>query len=78
MTTFLGIGIYLIFQISIALVCILLGYFIYDKRYKRNHGKEVPKGFEVTNEVNLDPVTGEKKRVYYNAETGERFYKKEK
>ncbi|MGE7687671.1 hypothetical protein ACQKMI_00515 [Lysinibacillus sp. NPDC097214] len=61
MTTFLGIGIYLIFQISIALVCILLGYFIYDKRYKRNHGKEVPKGFEVTNEVNLDPVTGEKK-----------------
>jgi len=78
MTTFLGIGIYLIFQISIALVCILLGYFIYDKRYKRNHGKEVPKGFEVTNEVNLDPVTGEKKRVYYNAETGERFYRKEK
>lgn len=78
MTTFLGIGIYLIFQISIALVCILLGYFIYDKRYKRNHGKEVPKGFEVTNEMNLDPVTGEKKRVYYNAETGERFYKKEK
>ncbi|MGE7921110.1 hypothetical protein ACQKM9_19540 [Viridibacillus sp. NPDC093762] len=78
MTTFLGIGIYLLFQISIALVCILLGYFIYDKRYKRNHGKEVPKGFEVTNEVNLDPVTGEKKRVYYNAETGERFYRKEK
>ncbi|MFJ7954567.1 hypothetical protein ACIQZG_24000 [Lysinibacillus sp. NPDC096418] len=78
MTTFLGIGIYLIFQISIALVCILLGYFIYDKRYNRNHGKEVPKGFEVTNEVNLDPVTGGKKRVYYNAETGERFYRKEK
>ncbi|KOO52088.1 hypothetical protein [Viridibacillus arvi] len=77
MTTFFGIGIYLIFQFSIVFVCILLGYFIYDKRYKRNHGNKVPKGFEVTNEVNLDPVTGEKIRVYYNAETGERFYRKE-
>ncbi|MGG0666667.1 hypothetical protein ABE042_21550 [Viridibacillus arvi] len=77
MTTFFGIGIYLIFQFSIVFVCILLGYFIFDKRYKRNHGKKVPKGFEVTNEVNLDPVTGEKIRVYYNAETGERFYRKE-
>ncbi|MGE7837073.1 hypothetical protein [Viridibacillus arvi] len=77
MTTFFGIGIYLIFQFSIVFVCILLGYFIFDKRYKRNHGNKVPKGFEVTNEVNLDPVTGEKIRVYYNAETGERFYRKE-
>ncbi|MGE7922660.1 hypothetical protein ACQKND_05700 [Viridibacillus arvi] len=77
MTTFFGIGIYLIFQFSIVFVCILLGYFIYDKRYKRNHGNKVPKGFEVTNEVNLDPVTGEKIRVYYNAETSERFYRKE-
>lgn len=77
MTTFFGISLYLIFQFSIVFVCILLGYFIYDKRYKRNHGKKVPKGFEVTNEVNLDPVTGEKIRVYYNTETGERFYRKE-
>ncbi|MGE7933700.1 hypothetical protein [Viridibacillus arvi] len=77
MTTFFGIGIYLIFQFSIVFVCILLGYFIYDKRYKRNHGNKIPKGFEITNEVNLDPVTGEKIRVYYNAETGERFYRKE-
>jgi hypothetical protein len=77
MTTFFGIGIYLIFQFSIVFVCILLGYFKFDKRYKRNHGKKVPKGFEVTNEVNLDPVTGEKIRVYYNTETGERFYRKE-
>ena len=78
MTTFFGIGIYIIFEIIAVLVCILLGYFVYDKRYKRNHEMEVPKGFELTNEVNLDPVTGEKTRVYYNPETGERFYRKEK
>ncbi|MFF2754160.1 hypothetical protein ACFVR1_10505 [Psychrobacillus sp. NPDC058041] len=77
MGIFVVIGIYIV-QIIAVLVCILLGYFIYDKRFNRNHGKEVPKGFEQTDEVNLDPVTGEKTRVYYNSKTGERFYKKEK
>ncbi|WP_260858041.1 hypothetical protein [Bacillus sp. FJAT-22090] len=71
------IGIYVL-QIIAVIVCILLGYFIYDKRFKRNHGKEVPTDFTATEEVNLDPVTGEKTRVYYNAKTGERFYKNEK
>ena len=65
-------------QILVVLICLLLGFFIYDKRFNRNHGVEIPKGFEPTNEVNLDPVTGEKTRVYYNKESGERFYKKEK
>jgi len=71
------IGYYLL-EIMILIVCILLGYFIYDKRFRHNHGEKVPKGFHPTDEVNIDPVTGEKTRVYYNPETGERFYKKEK
>ncbi|MDF2556774.1 MAG: hypothetical protein K0R71_602 [Bacillales bacterium] len=58
--------------------CILLGVFVYDKRLSRNHGLEVPKGFHRTEEINIDPVSGEKTRVYYNPDTGERFYKKEK
>lgn len=70
------IGIYVL-QVLTVIVCILLGYFIYDKRFRRNHGKEVPKDFESTEEVSIDPVTGEKTRVYYNAKTGDRFYKKE-
>lgn len=78
MTMIFGISIYIIFQIVVVLICVLLGYFIYDKRYKRSNRMEVPKGFEKTDEVSLDPVTGEKIRVYYNTETGERFYKKEK
>lgn len=65
-------------QILVVLICLLLGYFIYDKRFNKNHGKEVPNGFRSTNEVNIDPVTSEKTRVYYNPDTGERFYKKEK
>ncbi|WP_397539118.1 hypothetical protein [Rummeliibacillus pycnus] len=78
MTTIFGIGIYVIFEIIAVLVCILLGYFVYDKRYKNNNETKVPTGFELTNEVNLDPVTGEKTRVYYNPKTGERFYRNEK
>ncbi|WP_211284553.1 hypothetical protein [Rummeliibacillus pycnus] len=77
MTTFLGIGLYAMFQMIVVVVCILLGYFIYDKRYKSNRETKIPAGFELTEEVNLDPVTGEKTRVYYNPNTGERFYKKE-
>lgn len=71
------IGIY-IAEFLAVIVCILLGYFIYDKRFNKNHGLKVPNGFVSTEEINLDPVTGEKMRVYYNPETGERFYRKEK
>jgi glycerol uptake facilitator-like aquaporin len=73
----LVIGYYLL-QFIGAIICILLGYFIYDKRFRKNHGEQVPKGFERTDEVNIDPVLGEKTRVYFNPDTGERFYKKEK
>lgn len=58
-------------------VCFLLGVFVYDKRFRNNHGTEVPDGFVETKEVNIDPITGERTKVYYNEETGERFYKRE-
>jgi len=70
------IGIYAL-QVIIVILCILLGYFIYDKRLRRNHGTEVPHGFHSTEEINIDPVNGEKTRVYYNPDTGERYYRKE-
>lgn len=70
------VGIYVL-QIIAVIALILLGYFVYDKRFRRNHGTQVAAGFERTEEVNIDPVTGEKTRVYYNPKTGDRFYKKE-
>jgi hypothetical protein len=69
---------YVVLEVIILIVCILLGYLIYDKRFKRNHGIKVPDGFQSTDEISIDPVTGEKTKVYYNHDTGERFYKKEK
>ncbi|MDR7238047.1 hypothetical protein [Neobacillus drentensis] len=65
-------------QVIAVIVFILLGVFIYDKRFKGRQGDKVPTGFEKTEEVSIDPVTNEKTRVYYNSLTGERFYKKEK
>ena len=45
MAIFVVVGMYIV-QIIAVIACILLGYFIYDKRFKRNHGTEVPEGFE--------------------------------
>ncbi|WML26234.1 hypothetical protein [Neobacillus sp. OS1-33] len=52
--------------------------FVFDKRFKSRQDEKVPAGFKKTEEINIDPVTNEKTRVYYNYQTGERFYKKEK
>lgn len=68
---------YYVIQAIVIIACVLLGYFIYDKRFKRNHGAQVPDGFQPTEEINIDPVTGETTRVYYNPASGERYYKKE-
>ncbi|MGE5416603.1 MAG: hypothetical protein ACM3UZ_07560 [Acidobacteriota bacterium] len=61
-----------------ALIIALLSWFIWDKRYRNNGQRELPPGFEKTDEVSIDPVDGKKQRVYYNSETGERHYIDEK
>lgn len=48
-----------------------------DRRYRKNHGKNIPEGFEKTEEINIDPRNGKKLRVYYNPNTGDRFYHEE-
>ncbi|MBM7716545.1 hypothetical protein MHB50_06535 [Siminovitchia sp. FSL H7-0308] len=64
-------------QILLFIAIIIISWLIWDKRFKRKHGREVPKGFIPTNEVNIDPTTKKKLIVYYNPDTGERFYKEE-
>ena len=70
------IGFYAV-QFIILAILILLSWLIWDRRFKTKHGEQVPKGFIRTNEVSIDPTTNKKMIVYYNKETGERFYKKE-
>jgi len=70
-------GIYVFVQIGIVVVAIV-AFVIWDKRYRKNHGLDVPVGFEKTEEITIDPSTGNRFRVYYNSRTGERFYHDEK
>ena len=64
-------------QLLAIIVIAVASWLIWDKRFKNKHGHSVPKGFERTNEVSIDPTTQKKLVVYFNPETGERFYKEE-
>ena len=72
-----AISIYILVQIFIVILAVI-AFFVWDKRYRKNHGLAVPAGFEKTNEVTIDPSNGKRFRVYYNSTTGERFYHEEK
>lgn len=66
-------GFYLLELIAV-IVIVVLGYLIWDKRYKQRSSSDIPSGYERTNEVNIDPITNRKQRVYYNPSTGDRIY----
>lgn len=71
---------YLFLWVAGILTVLLLGWLVYDKRYKQKApGEESrPKnGFLSTPEVFIDPKDGYKYRVYYNPYTGERDYVRE-
>jgi hypothetical protein len=64
-------------QIIILIILIFGSWFLWDRRFKKKHGTDVPEGFIRTNEVSIDPTTKKRLIVYYHPETGERFYKEE-
>ena len=68
---------YFIFQICMVIL-VVITYVFFDKRYHKNHGSDIPDGFEKTEEITIDPTNGRRLRVYYNRRTGERFYCEEK
>ena len=59
-------------------ILVVITYVFFDKRYHKNHGPDIPDGFEKTEEISIDPTNGRRLRVYYNSKTGERFYCEEK
>ena len=67
---------FFIIELGILLVVLVVSIF-WDKRYRKNHGSNIPAGFNETKEVIVDPKSGEKLKVYYNPTTGERFYSKD-
>ena len=73
----IALNFYIIFEISIVIFAVIT-YVFWDKRYRKNHGSDIPEGFEKTEEITIDPSDGKRLRVYYNSSTGERFYCEEK
>ena len=71
------VSFYILVQIGIVIFAVI-GFVIWDKRYRKNQGLDVPEGFDKTEEITIDPSDGRKLRVYYNSRTGERFYHEEK
>lgn len=71
------LNVYFIFQIFMVIL-VIITYMFFDKRYHKNHGSDIPDGFEKTEEITIDPTDGKRLRVYYNSKTGERFYCEEK
>ncbi|HHY73864.1 MAG TPA: hypothetical protein GX497_11740 [Bacillus bacterium] len=64
-------------QFLVLLILIFGSRLIWDRRFKAKHGQQVLKGFVRTNEISIDPTTNKRLVVYFNPETGERFYKEE-
>ena len=73
----IALDFYFIFEICIVIFAVIT-YVFWDKRYRKNHGPDIPEGFEKTEEITIDPSDGRRLRVYYNRKTGERFYCEEK
>ncbi|ANC76070.1 hypothetical protein [Fictibacillus phosphorivorans] len=66
-------------QVLSVLFLVILGiisWMYFDKRYKKSETK-VPSGYIWTDEISIDPTSGKRERVYYNPDTGDRFYKEE-
>lgn len=59
---------------GVVLILTIISLAFIDKRYRKNHGLAIPKGYVRTEEVTIDPQTNKKLRVYYNEKTGDRFY----
>ncbi|MET3729627.1 hypothetical protein ABID52_003208 [Fictibacillus halophilus] len=65
-----------VLSILFLIVLGIISWLYFDKRYKKSETK-VPSGYIWTDEISIDPTSGKRERVYYNPDTGDRFYKEE-
>jgi len=63
--------------VVLIVVIALVSWYRWDRRYRGASSPGEDARFEPTDEVSIDPRTGEKTRVYSNPKTGERQYRRE-
>lgn len=59
--------------LAIVIVFVIVGYFVWDRRYRGRDGGS----FKPTGEVFRDPTSGKMTRVYEDPSTGQRQYREE-
>ncbi|CAM3959362.1 hypothetical protein [Alicyclobacillus pomorum] len=64
---------YVAFEVLIVVLAVIATLWVRYHRRTRQSGKP-PIGFVRTDEVFVDPTTGVTQRVWFNPQTGERFY----
>lgn len=70
---------YFVLEIGIVAVAVVTTLFKRRRRRQRMRDKDSPPpGFVLTDEVNIDPTTGIRQRIWYNPATGERVYIRER
>ncbi|MFD1676105.1 hypothetical protein [Alicyclobacillus fodiniaquatilis] len=70
---------YFVVEICVVMVAVGTTLFVRQRRRQRMHDTDSPPpGFVLTDEVNIDPTTGIRQRVWYNPATGERVYVRER
>lgn len=67
------VGFYFIFCPLVILLSIV-GTVIYRRNRLQGRTKEPPFDYQKTEEIFIDPTTGIKQQVWYNRNTGERYY----
>lgn len=72
-----ALNIYILLELGVLVLLLIISLVFWDKRYRKNHGASIPAGFVKTEEITVDPGNGKRLRVYYNPDTGERFYHEE-
>lgn len=68
--------IYILLEVGIFLIIAFLSWLIWDKRYRKNHGNDIPKGYMATDEVFIDPVNGKNLKSIMNRKPVIGFIKK--
>jgi hypothetical protein len=63
--------------IAVVVVGIVIAVFGWDRYKTKGKGAGDESAFHATNEVFIDPTTGERTRVWYNPKTGQRDYRSE-
>ncbi|WP_187274101.1 hypothetical protein [Paenibacillus sp. N3.4] len=68
-------SIYFGIQLLVVIIAVM-GTWIYRRRRLMQRTSQPPSGFQKTDEIFMDPTTGVQQQVWFNPNSGERFYQR--